>query len=149
MKAASPYLNFAGNTEEAFEFYKSVFGGEFTNVTRFRDFADNPMGVAEAELDKIANIGLPLGPNATLMGTDLLEAWGPLVAGNNFHIALETDTSDEADRLFDALSSEGTVHMSLQQTEWAEKYGDLTDRFGIRWMGMYTGSVRFAVDGQT
>ncbi|MGH7564057.1 MAG: hypothetical protein ACREK5_06510 [Gemmatimonadota bacterium] len=74
MKTANPYLNFNGNTEEAFTFYKSVFGGEFVAVIRFRDFGDNPMGVPEADLDKIAHIALPLGPNNMLMATDTLDA---------------------------------------------------------------------------
>jgi PhnB protein len=143
MKAVSPYLNFAGNTEDAFNFYRSVFGGEFTSVTRFRDFG-NPMGVAEADLDKIANIGLALGPNCILMGTDVVEGWRPLEVGNNVYITLETDSGDEADRLFDTLSEGGNVEMPLDRTMWAEKYGVCADRFGIQWMVMYTGSVEYA-----
>lgn len=145
MKTANPYLNFAGNTEEAFEFYRSIFGGEFLGVTRFRHVGDNAMGAPEHELDKIANIALPLGKNGVLMGTDVLESWGrPLTIGNNFYITIETDSVEEADRLFDRLSEGGNPEMPLQRTEWAEKYGSCADRFGVQWMVMYTGSVQFA-----
>jgi PhnB protein len=137
MKAANPYLNFKGNTEEAFEFYRSVFGGEFLQVMRFRDIGDNPMGVAEHELDKIAHIALPLGPNAVLMGTDALESW-PLTMGNNFYITLDAESGEEADRLFDALSEGGQVEMALQKTDWAEKYGHCVDRYGAQWMVLYS-----------
>jgi PhnB protein len=144
MISASPYLNFPGNTEEAFNHYKSVFGGEFTNVTRFRDMGDNSMGVPEGDLDKIANIGLPLGKHTVLMGTDSLAGWKPLAVGNNFYIALEVESVEQANRLFVSLSEGGQVEMPLQATEWAEKYGCCVDRFGVQWMVMYTGSVQFA-----
>lgn len=139
----NPYLNFPGNTEEAFNFYKSVFGGDFVSVTRFRDFGENGMGVPEDELDKIANIGLPLGKDTILMATDAVSGWQPFVAGNNFYIALDVDSAEEAERLFGALSEGGQTEMALQPTEWAEKYGSCVDRFGTRWMVMYTGDVRF------
>ena len=144
MKAANPYLNFKGNTREAFEFYKSVFGGEFQAVLRFRDFGDNGMGVAEQDLDKIAHIALPLGPNALLMGTDVVDGMpGTFTVGTNTYIALDPDSADEADRLFDGLAAGGQVQMPLQQTEWAEKYGSLVDRFGVQWMVSYAGNVTF------
>ena len=145
MKSVSPYLNFKGNTEEAFTFYKSVFGGEFAAVLRFRDFGDNGMGVREADLDKIAHIALPLGPHATLMATDVVEGMPTgFTVGNNVYIHLEPETGDEADRLFGALSGGGSVEMPLQGTPWAEKYGCLTDKFGVQWMVNYAGSVVFA-----
>jgi PhnB protein len=144
MKAANPYLNFKGNTRDAFEFYKSVFGGEFQAVLRFRDFGDNGMGVAEKDLDKIAHIALPLGPNALLMGTDVVDAMpGTFTVGTNTYIALDPDSADEADRLFSGLAAGGQVQMPLQQTEWAEKYGSLVDKFGVQWMVSYAGSVTF------
>jgi PhnB protein len=144
MKSADPYLNFAGNTEEAFTFYRSVFGGEFVDLIRFGDFGNNEMGVPEHELDKIAHIALPLGGNRLLMATDTLQGWPPLQMGNNFYIALETDTADEADRLFGGLSQDGRTDMPLQPTSWAEKYGTCVDRFGVQWMVMYTGSASMA-----
>jgi PhnB protein len=144
MKTANPYLNFAGNTEEAFEFYESVFGAKITDRLRFRDFSDNGMGVPDHELDKIAHIALPLGNGTLLMGTDVIGDWRPLNQGNNFYIALEADSGEEADTLFDRLSAGGQTEMPLQPTEWAEKYGSCVDRFGVQWMVMYTGVVKFA-----
>ena len=144
MKAANPYLNFKGNTREAFEFYKSVFGGEFQAVLRFRDFGGNGMGVAEKDLDKIAHVALPLGPNALLMGTDVVDGMpGTFTVGTNLYIALDPDSAEEADRLFNGLADGGQVQMPLQQTEWAEKYGSLVDKFGVQWMVSYAGTVTF------
>lgn len=143
MLAANPYLNFNGNAEDAFNFYRTVFGGEFQSLIRFSDFPDNPMGVPEHEMNKIAHIALPLGNGNLLMATDVLSVWNPLMPGNNFYIAIETETPEEADRLFDALAEGGKVAMGLERTEWAEKYGDCTDRYGVQWMIMYTGSVQF------
>lgn len=144
MQSVHPYLNFPGNTEEAFNFYRAVFGGEFTNVTRFRDFGENPMGIAEADLEKIANIGLPIGPNTVLMATDAVESFGQkVVVGNNYYITLEPDTLDEAERLFAALGEGGEIEMEMQPTEWAEKYGICKDRFGVQWMVNYTGNAQF------
>lgn len=142
MKSANPYLNFKGNTEEAFEFYRSAFGVEFAVVMRFRDFEDGSRGLAEADLDKIAHIAMPLG-SSMLMGTDVLESQGqPLHTGNNFYIMLDPDTPEEADRIFNALAAGGKVEMPLQKTEWAEKYGALADRYGVQWMMSYIGDVK-------
>jgi PhnB protein len=143
MKAVNPYLNLPGTSEEAFTFYRSVFGGEFS-VVRYRDFPDNPMGVAEADLDKIANIALPIGGNTVLMATDVVGAFPTeLRRGNDFHITLEPDTKDEAGSLFQALSSGGQVTMPLRQTEWAELFGEVTDRFGVQWMINFKGAVEY------
>lgn len=144
MKSVSTYLNFPGNTREAFDFYRSVFGGEFTNVTRYREMGGEAMGLSGSDLDLIANIGLPLRDGVFLMGTDVTGDWGaPVQQGNNMYIALETDSADECDRIFSALSEGGREEMALQRTEWAEKYGSCADRFGVQWMVMYTGSVVF------
>lgn len=144
MKSASPYLNFKGNTKEAFDFYKLVFGGEFQAAVTFRDFGGAGMGVAEKDLDKIAHIALPLGPHAMLMGTDVVDGMGgTFTQGTNVYITLEPESAEEADRLFTALSAGGRIEMPLQATEWAEKYGSCADRFGVQWMVSYTGSVTF------
>jgi PhnB protein len=145
MNAANPYLNFDGNTEEAFTFYKSVFGGEFLTVLRFRDFDDNSMGVPERDLDKIAHISLPLGTDNVLMATDVLQSMPmTLTVGNNFYIHVEPENETEAETLFSALSAGGRIEMALQKTPWAEKYGTCADRFGVQWMVNYTGGVQFA-----
>ncbi|MPY88904.1 MAG: VOC family protein [Luteitalea sp.] len=145
MKTANPYLNFNGNTEEAFTFYKSVFGGEFLAVLRFKDFPDNSMGVPDSDLDKIAHIALPLGKDTTLMGTDVLKSMPmTLTVGNNFYITLEPESEEEAETLFNALSAGGRIEMPLRKTEWAEKYGSCTDKFGVQWMVNYTGGAQFS-----
>ena len=142
VQAVNPYLNFAGNTLEAFEFYRSVFGGEFPMVLRYRDFPGN-MGAPEADGDRIAHIALPIGPNV-LMGTDLVgDQAASFNPGNNSFIVLAPDSADEAKQLFDGLSAGGTATMPLQATEWAEQYGILTDRFGVQWMVNYEGANRF------
>lgn len=141
MKAAHPYLNFEGNTEEAFNFYKSVFGGEFQMVLRYRDMGDD-MGMTGADLDRIAHIALPLG-GTMLMGTDVVGS-GSVTMGTNFYINVTPDSGDEAERVFDALvEGGGKVEMPLQETEWAEKYGACADRFSVQWMVNYEGSKVF------
>lgn len=142
MKAVNPYLNFRGNTEEAFQFYQSVFGGELL-IVRFRQFAGKGMNVPEEHLDKIAHIALPLTEGSMLMGTDALEEFVPnLTAGNNFSITLEAESEEEAERLMNALSEGGQIRMPLAKTGWADKFGDCIDRFGIQWMVNYTGSAQ-------
>jgi len=138
MKSVNPYLSFNGNTEEAFKFYQSVFGGELQMV-RFRDMADI-MGASEEHLDKIANVGLPLEGGSMLMGDDGAAVMGqPLTVGNNVSINLEAESAEEAERLFHGLAAGGQTTMPLEETEWAEKFGMLTDRFGINWSVNYTG----------
>lgn len=145
MQAANPYLTFDGNTLEAFEFYRSVFGGAFEVVVRFKDMGGGPPGATPAELERIAHVALPIGKDDILMGSDTIPSMGhEHRPGNNFHITLSPDSGDEADRLFNGLSAGGTVQMPLQQTMWAEKYGSFVDRFGVQWMVSYAGNVQFA-----
>lgn len=143
MKAANPYLNFNGNTEEAFNFYKSVFGGELSLV-RFSEFGEGMGKLSEEDQNKIAHISLPIGNSNVLMASDSLESMGyPLTVGNNFYITLETESAGESDRLFNELSAGGKIVMPLQKTEWAEKYGMFADKYGTQWMINYTGNVSF------
>lgn len=144
MRVVNPYLNFPGTTEEAFTFYKSVFGGEFTGLVRFRDFGGSHMGVADRDLDRIAHVALPIGDGNMLMGTDVIEGFGqPLTVGNNVYISVQAESAGEAQRIFGRLSEGGTAQMPLQRTEWAELYGSCADRFGVQWMVNYPGSVQF------
>lgn len=137
MLKASVYLNFNGTTEEAFAFYKSVFGGDFIGIQRFRDIPNAPP-MPEEVLDKIMHIALPIGENLVLMATDALEAMGQkLTVGNNVHISLHPDSQDEAQRLFAALSAGGKVEMALQETFWGALYGSFSDKFGVHWMINY------------
>lgn len=143
MQSVSIYLNFPGTTRAAFEYYQSVFGGQFLGVLTFREMGGEQMGVPEAEMDKIAHIALGLVEGIDLMGSDTIEGQD-FVQGNNFYITLEADDDAEADRLFAALSDGGEVEMPLERTEWAEKYGMCRDAFGVGWMISYTGSVEFS-----
>jgi PhnB protein len=137
MAAINPYLNFAGNTEEAFNFYRSVFGGEFLAVMRFRDTPEAG-NIPENEKDKIMHIALPIGKGNILMATDALESMGHrLTAGNNFSLSIQPDSKPEAERLFNALSAGGEVAMPLEKAFWGAYFGMFTDRFGVQWMINY------------
>ncbi len=138
MTKLNTYLNFAGNTEEAFNFYKSVFGGEFAAVIRFKDMPMEGVKLSEADANKIMHIGLPVGQEM-LMGTDALESMGfKLVQGNNSYIMIGVDSKDEADRIFNALSAGGKVEMAMADQPWGDYYGSFWDKFGIGWMVDYT-----------
>ncbi len=142
MATINPYLNFNGNTEEAFNFYKSVFGGEFAAVMRFGDVSQTEacegMKVTENERDKIMHIALPIGNGNVLMATDALESMGQkLTEGNNFSISISADSKEEAEKFFNRLSESGKVEMPLGDTFWGAYFGMFEDKFGIRWMVNY------------
>jgi PhnB protein len=138
MPTINPYLNFNGNTEEAFNFYRSVFGGEFRMVQRFKETPEADK-VPPGEKEKIMHISLPVGKANTLMATDTLESMGQkLTMGNNIQLSIETESEDEANRLFTGLSNGGKVTMQLDKTFWGAYFGMLTDKFGIQWMVSYT-----------
>lgn len=137
MKSVNPYLNFNGQTEEAFTFYQTVFGGEL-EISRYKDLHDD-MGATNDDLNLVANASLPLTAGIKLFGSDTLEFMGQkLEAGNNFYINLETESEEETERLFEKLSVDGDIEMSLEHTGWAEKFGMIKDQFGIKWMVYYT-----------
>ena len=134
MARINPYLNFGGNAEEAFNFYKSVFGGEFAMLMRFRDVPGNEKMPSDV-LDKIMHIALPIGNGNMLMASDSIESLGQkLVVGNNHYFMLGVDSKEEADDLFAKLSVNGNIEMLLQDTFWGDYYGSFTDQFGIQWM---------------
>ncbi len=146
MKAIHIYLNFAGDTEEAFDFYRSIFGGEVRgDIMRYRDLpsmdgTEDVPPLAEEEKDLVAHVALPLTEQSTLMGTDITSAEPEkLIVGNNVQIMLEVDTGSEAEALFGKLSEGGRVVMPLSETFWAENYGECEDKFGIHWLINYTG----------
>ena len=117
MAAVNPYVNFSGNCEEAFNFYRSVFGGEFLTKMRFNDVpAEYQM--AESEGEKIMHVALPIGQGTILMGSDRPAAMGPTTAGNNFYIAINPASEEEATRLFKGLSAGGQVTMPLEKAFW-------------------------------
>lgn len=137
MAQVSTYLNFERQTEEAFNFYKSVFGTEFIGIMRHRDVPvpEGQPGPSDDIKDLIINVALPILGGHILMGTDAPEEAGfKLTQGNNVHICLMPDTREEADRLFAALSEGGEVEMPMQDMFWGDYYGSFTDKFGVHWM---------------
>ncbi len=139
MMKLNPYLNFAGNTEEAFRFYKAIFGGEFSSVVRFKDMPVAGVPIPKKDENKIMHVSLPIGKDHVLMGTDTLEGLGQrLVQGNNVHISVHPESKVEADRIFAALSRGGTIEMPIADQVWGDHYGSLKDKFGVQWMVNYT-----------
>ncbi len=138
MARVNTYLNFNGTTEKAFEFYRSVFGGEFPGgVRRFRDIpaAPDQPPMPEGTANMVMHVELALLGGHLLMGTDAPESMGfTVVKGNNVHISLEPDSRAEADRLFNALAAGGKVDMPLQDMFWGAYFGSCTDKYGVHWM---------------
>lgn len=139
MAHVSTYLNFPRHTEEAFHFYRSVFGGEFTSggISRFRDIppSDDAPPIAKEDQNLVMHVELPILGGHLLMGTDAPESMGFQVnKGNNVHISLQPDTRAETKRLFAALSQGGKVTMELQDMFWGAYYGSCTDQYGVQWM---------------
>lgn len=138
MATTSTYLNFAGKTEEAFTWYRGIFGAEFSGpLMRMGEapVAPGAPALSAAEQNLVMHVELPITGGHMLMGTDLVQSMGQtLKLGNNVSIMLRPDTREEARRLFEALSRGGTVTMQLQDMFWGDYYGDLTDRYGVQWM---------------
>jgi len=139
MATVSTYLNFTRNTEEAFNFYKSVFGTDFINggIMRFKDIppSEDTPPVHEGDKNLVMHVSLPILGGHVLMGTDAPESFGFKVNfGNNVYISLQPDTREETRRLFKELSSGGIVEMELQDMFWGDYYGSCKDRFGVQWM---------------
>ena len=135
MTTVNAYLNFEGNCEEAFHFYKSVFGGEFAYVGRYKDMPPSDTPLPESDREKIMHMSLPIGGNSILMGSDSAGEWGGnTIVGNNISLSINTESKEEADRLFNGLSSGGRVTMPMNQTFWGSYFGMFADKFGINWM---------------
>lgn len=146
----NPYLNFNGNTEEVFTFYKSVFGGDFAFIQRFSDMptegkdvqvADDEEGCAsngipEGEENGIMHIALPIG-KTMLMGTDVVSSMPQVKAGTNTSLCVSVDSREEADRFFAGLAEGGNVQMPMQDMFWGDYYGMLVDKYEIQWMISY------------
>ncbi|MBN2273165.1 MAG: VOC family protein [Bacteroidales bacterium] len=138
MATVSTYLNFTRNTEEAFNFYKSVFGGEFSGgISRFGDIppSEDMPPLPEADKNLVMHVALPILGGHMLMGTDAPESMGFRVKpGNNVYVSLHPDTREETRRLFKALSDGGTVELELRDMFWGDYYGSCKDKYGIHWM---------------
>lgn len=138
MASVCTYLNFSRNTEEAFKFYQSIFGGEFTGgIRRMGDMPamEGMPPLAEDDKNLVMHVQLPIIGGHRLRGTDAPESMGfTMNFGNNVHINLEPDTRKETKKLFDALADKGTVTMELQDMFWGDYFGSCTDKFGVQWM---------------
>ena len=140
MAQINPYINFNGNAEEAFNFYKSVFGGEFAKIIRFKDLASAEFPVAEHEVDKIMHIALPIGKNI-LMANDVPESMGRVNENENrSKISISTESKEEADKLFNGLSAGGQIEMPMADSPWGSYFGMFRDKYGIEWMVDFTPS---------
>ncbi len=137
MATINPYITYNGNCEEAFNFYKSVFGGDFEYLGRFKDMpSEEPIPDSEAE--KIMHVSLRISTETVLMGSDASPAFGPPCnVGNNIAISINATNEDEAKSLFNALSSDGQINMPLDKTFWGALFGMFTDKFGVNWMVSY------------
>lgn len=133
MTTLSPYINFNGNAEEAFTFYKSVFGGEFGTIVRFKDLASADFPVPENEAEKIMRITLPIG-GSVLIANDVPEVLGRVNENENrSKISVSVESREEADAIFSGLSEGGTVEMPMDESPWGTYFGMFRDKYGIEW----------------
>jgi len=139
MTTVNVYLTFDGKCEEAFNFYKSVFGGEFPYMGRYKDMQPiDGKGCPPGEEEKVMHVSLPVSKETILMGSDTSEAFGPApIVGNNISVSINTDSEKEATRIFNALSAGGKISMPLDKVFWGALFGTFTDKFGINWMLSY------------
>ena len=134
MALINPHINFNGNAEEAFNFYKSVFGGEFAMIIRFKDFSSPEHPISEREANKIMHIALPIGKNV-LMANDVPESMGKVNENENrSKISISAGSREEADKLFNGLSAGGQVEMPIMDSPWGSYFGMFRDKYGIEWM---------------
>lgn len=134
MAHINPHINFNGNAEEAFLFYKSVFGGEFTQIVRFKDLSSPGSPIAEHEANKIMHIALPIG-KSSLMANDVPEQMGRTnERENRSKIVITAESKEEADKLFNGLSAGGEIEMPISESPWGSYFGMFRDKYGIEWM---------------
>ena len=137
MALINPHINFNGNAEEAFTFYKSVFGGEFAMIMRLKDMSSPEHPVSENEANKIMHIALPIGQNI-LMGNDVPESLGPVNENENrSKISVSAESREEADKLFNGLSAGGIIEVPIGDSPWGSYFGMFRDKYGIEWMVDY------------
>lgn len=136
MAIVHPYLNYPGTCEAAFNYYKSIFGGEFTFVGKFKDMPPQEgNNLSEADKEKIMHISLPLRGGTMIMGSDIGGEWAAdTVIGNNISLSITAASKEEADRYFNSLSEGGKISMPMDQTFWGDYFGMCKDKFDINWM---------------
>ena len=133
MAQINPYINFNGNAEEAFHFYKSVFGGEFTKIVRFKDLISPEFSIPDSEANKIMHIALPIGKNV-LIANDVPESMGKVNENENrSKIAISAESKEEADKLYNGLSTGGQIEMPISDSPWGSYFGMFRDKYGIEW----------------
>ena len=138
MALINPYINFNGNAEEAFNFYKSVFGGEFALIIRFKDMSSDEFPVTENDANKIMHIALPIGKNV-LMANDVPESMGKTNENENrSKIFISAESRAEADKLFNGLSAGGTIEGPIGDSPWGSYFGCFRDKYGIEWIVDFT-----------
>lgn len=134
MAAINPYLMFNGTCEEAFLFYKSVFGGDFPYIGKYKDApAEEGEVLSEEALNRVMHVSLPIG-NTILMGSDSHPRYGDVGFGDNFSISINAESREEADKMFNGLSAGGKVEMAMNDTFWGSYFGMFKDKFGVNWM---------------
>jgi PhnB protein len=133
MASVNAYINFNGNCGQAFDFYKSVFGGGFQAKMKFADMPGTEAMSAE-EKNRVMHVALPIGKNTVLMGSDWPSHLGAMVRGNSFSVAIAAESQAEADSLFQGLSADGQVTMPMSDAPWGAYFGMFTDKFGIQWL---------------
>ena len=139
MAKINPHIHFNGNTEEAFEFYKSVFGGNFSKISRFKDLLNTGFQFPEEELNKIMHIALTISKECVLMGSDVPSILGKVnEQENRSKITISADSKAEADHLFNGLSAGGAVEFPMGDSPWGSYFGAFRDKYGIEWMIDYT-----------
>lgn len=135
MRTINPWINFNGNAEEAFTFYKSVFGGDFTKIVRFKDLSNDEFPVPENEANKIMTIVLPIGIHNLLIGNDVPEFMGPVNENENrSKISISTESREEADKIFNGLSAGGVIEGPMGDSRWGTYSGMFRDKYGIEWI---------------
>lgn len=144
MTTINTYLTFNGNCEKAFNFYRSVFGGDFAHIGRFKDMPESSeFQIPKSDREKVMHVSLPISEETILMGSDTGGEWAEdHLQGNNFSISINTDTKKEADRLFKDLSLGGKIIMPMNNTFWNSYFGMFSDQFGIQWMVSLEGDQR-------
>ena len=135
MALINPYIHFNGNAEEAFTFYKSVLGGEFAKVSRYKEISSPEYPIAKHDADRIMHIALPIGKSHVLMASDVLEGMGQVTENDNRNtIFISAESKEEADKLFNGLSEGGNVEMPISYGPWGNYFGMFADKFGVQWM---------------
>lgn len=135
MALINPYIHFNGNAEEAFTFYKSVFGGEFAKIMRYKDLSSPEHPIPENDANRLMHITLPIGKNSVLIGSDVMEVMGQVTENDNRNtISINADSRDEADKLFNGLSKGGKIEMPIADGPFGAYFGMFADKYGVQWM---------------